>query len=383
MASSAGKWMPKRSSLPPPEEHDALGHPRTGYHLALLRKSGCHWPLLFGRRMNRLARRYSRELLLALIIGILVLAVGARAPVFLSAESLNGVLTDTAILAMMALAQMVVILTRGIDLSVAANLALSGMVVALLSMAAPDLPIVATIAIATSVGAVLGFANGALVAFVGIPPIVVTLGTLAVYRGLVFVVSGGRWISSDKMAPGFLAFPHETVLGISTLVWIAVLVAVAMAVFLGRTRTGRGLYAVGGNPVAARYCGIDLARQQLLVFTLSGAVSGLCGYLWVARFGIAYTEIALGYELSVIAACVIGGVSIGGGIGSVTGTLLGALFLGVVVNALPVINVSPFWQMAISGVVILTAVVINARTESRKGKLILPEARRAAAGGSL
>jgi rhamnose transport system permease protein len=326
-------------------------------------------------------RRHSRELLLAAIILGLVLAVGARAPVFLTLESLNGVLTDTAILAMMALAQMVVILTRGIDLSVAANLALSGMVVALLSMAAPDLPIIATILVATAVGALLGFANGALVAFVGIPPIVVTLGTLAIYRGLVFVVSGGRWISSDKMAPAFLAFPHETLLGISTLVWIAALVAIAMAVFLGRTRTGRGLYAVGGNPVAARYCGIDLGRQQLLVFTLSGAVSGLCGYLWVARFGIAYTEIALGYELSVIAACVIGGVSIGGGIGSVSGTLLGALFLGIVANALPVINVSPFWQMAISGAVILLAVVVNARAERRGGKLILPEARRAAAGG--
>ena len=330
--------------------------------------------------MTRLVRRYGREILLALILVGLVLAVGARAPVFLTPGSLNGVLTDTAILAMMALAQMVVILTRGIDLSVAANLALSGMVVALLSEQAPQLPVIATILVATAVGASLGFLNGALVAFVGIPSIVVTLGTLAIYRGLVFVVSGGRWISSDKMAPNFLSFPHETLLGVSTLVWIAALVAVAMALFLGRTRTGRGLYAVGGNPVAARYCGIDLDRQQLLVFTLSGAVSGLCGYLWVARFGIAYTEIALGHELSVIAACVIGGVSIGGGIGTVTGTLLGALFLGVIVNALPVINVSPFWQMAISGAVILAAVVINARAEKRRGKLILPEARREAAG---
>jgi rhamnose transport system permease protein len=330
---------------------------------------------------SMILRRYSREILLALIVAALILAVGARAPVFLTLDSLNGVLTDTAILAMMALAQMVVILTRGIDLSVAANLALSGMVVALISTVQPDLPIALTILIATAVGAGLGLANGALVAFVGIPPIVVTLGTLAIYRGLVFVVSGGRWISSDKMAPAFLAFPHETFLGLSTLVWIAAALAVLFALFLGRTRTGRGLYAVGGNPVAARYCGIDLARQQLLVFTLSGAVSGLCGYLWVSRFGIAYTEIALGYELSVIAACVIGGVSIGGGIGSVTGTIFGALFLGVVVNALPVINVSPFWQMAISGAVILAAVVVNARAEKRGGKLILPEARRAAAGG--
>jgi rhamnose transport system permease protein len=330
--------------------------------------------------MKTFLRRHAREAVLAAIIIALVLGIGLRAPVFLTLDSLNGMLTDTAILAMMALAQMTVILTRGIDLSVAANLALSGMIVALLSIAMPDMPIIAVLVIAALAGA-FGFINGAFVAFVGIPPIVVTLGTLAIYRGLVFVVSGGKWISSDKMTQPFLDFPHATLFGLSSLVWLAALVAVLMAIFLGRTRTGRGLYAVGGNPVAARYCGIDLPRQQVLVFTLSGAVAGLCGYLWVARFGIAYTEIALGFELSVIAACVIGGVSIGGGIGSVTGTLLGALFLGVVVNALPVIQVSPFWQMAISGAVILAAVVVNARAEKHAGKLILPEARRAAAGG--
>jgi rhamnose transport system permease protein len=134
--------------------------------------------------------------------------------------------------------------------------------------------------------------------------------------------------------------------------------------------------------VAARYCGIDLRVQQFLVYTLAGAVSGLCGYLWVSRYGIAYTDIAQGYELTIIAACVIGGVSIAGGVGSVQGALLGALFLGVVVNALPVINVSPFWQMLISGAVILSAVVINARSERRSGKLILRGSRRSPGAGA-
>ncbi|MDQ0468239.1 ABC transporter permease [Labrys wisconsinensis] len=331
--------------------------------------------------MTSLVRRYAREAALAAIIVAMVLAIGLRAPVFLTPGSLVGVATDTAILAMLALAQMCVILTRGIDLSVAANLALTGMIVALLQKAMPELPVAPILLAAVVIGTVLGFVNGALVAFVGIPPIVATLGTLAVYRGLVFVVGGGQWVMSDKMSPAFLDFPRGAVLGVPNLIWTAGLVAAAFALFLGRTRTGRALYAVGGNPVAARYCGIDPARQQLLVFTLSGAVAGLSGYLWVSRFGIAYTDVAVGYELTVIAACVIGGVSIGGGIGSVTGTLLGALFLGVVVNALPVINVSPFWQMAISGAVILAAVVVNARAEKRGGKLILPEARRAAAGG--
>ncbi len=152
--------------------------------------------------------------------------------------------------------------------------------------------------------------------------------------------------------------------------------AFLFGIFLNFTRPGRGLYAVGGNPVAARYCGIDQRRQDLLAYSITGAVAGLCGYFWVARYGVAYSEIASGYELTVIAACVIGGVSIGGGIGTVAGTLLGALFLGIVMTALPVMQISPFWQMAISGAVILAAVVINARAERRPDKLILPEARR-------
>lgn len=322
----------------------------------------------------------SRELVLGAIVAATVAAVGLRAPVFVTPESLLAVLTDTSILIMMALAQMAVILTRGIDLSVAANLALTGMIVALLSRAVPDLPIVAVILVACLVGLLLGLVNGILIAALGIPPIVVTLGTLAIYRGLIFVIAGGAWLTSKDMTPAFLAFPKASILGLSSLIWVAALVTVGFAVFLGFTRTGRGLYAIGGNPTAARYCGIDLGRQQMLVYAIAGAVSGLCGYLWVSRYGIAYSDIAFGYELTVIAACVIGGVSIAGGIGTVTGTVIGALFIGNIVNALPVINVSPFWQMAISGAVILAAVVVNSRSERRAAKLILPEARRAAGG---
>jgi rhamnose transport system permease protein len=322
----------------------------------------------------------SREVVLALIVAALVAAVGARAPVFVSPASLVAVLTDTSILFMMALAQMTVILTRGIDLSVAANLALTGMVVALASRAAPGVPIVLIAALAAGLGLALGLVNGVLVAFLKIPPIVVTLGTMAVYRGLIFVIAGGAWLTSKDMTPAFLAFPNANLFGVPSLILVAAVVSSGFWVFLTRTETGRGLYAIGGNPVAARYCGIPETRLTLLVYAISGAVAGLCGYLWVARYGIAYSDIAAGYELTVIAACVIGGVSIAGGIGTVPGTLIGALFLGVVVNALPVINVSPFWQTAISGAVILAAVVVNSRTERRAAKLILPEARRAAGG---
>ena len=325
--------------------------------------------------MNALLRH--RDAALALIVAALIAAIGLRAPVFVTPESLVGVLTDTSFLFMLTLAQMAVILTRGIDLSVAANLALTGMIAALVSRANPGLPVAGVIALALALGAMLGALNGAFIAFVGIPPIVVTLGTLSIYRGAIFLIAGGAWLTSKDMNPAFLGFPKMTLLGVPVLIVIAALVSLFFWALLNHSRIGRGLYAVGGNPVAARYCGIDLPAQQFLVHTLAGAVSGLCGYLWVSRYGIAYTDIAQGYELTIIAACVIGGVSIAGGVGSVQGALLGALFLGVVVNALPVINVSPFWQMLISGAVILGAVVINARSERRGGKLILRGARRA------
>jgi rhamnose transport system permease protein len=276
----------------------------------------------------------------------------------------------------MALAQMAVILTRGIDLSVAANLALSGFVAALVSQYYPEVPLVLMILAGMLTGLLLGLVNGALIAFLGIPPIVVTLGTLAVYRGMIIILAGGDQVNASEMSAAFQAFPKTMLLGLTSPVWIAIVVSLLFYLFLSFTRTGRNLYAVGGNPVAARYCGISQGRQELLAYAISGSVAGLCGYLWVARYGVAYSEIANGYELTVIAACVIGGVSIGGGIGSVSGTLLGALFLGIVMTALPVLQISPFWQMAISGAVILAAVIINARAERRPDKLILPEARR-------
>jgi rhamnose transport system permease protein len=326
--------------------------------------------------MNALAKH--REIVLAAIVIVMVLAIGQYAPAFLTLENGARVINDTSILCMLALAQMMVILTRGIDLSVASNLALSGMFSASLAQHSPNLPVIAYIAVAMLTGLLLGLFNGGLIAGLGIPPIVVTLGTLAMFRGMIVVYGGGDQVNSSEMGDVFQSFPKVNLLGLSTLFWLLVVVAIAVWVLLNKTTLGRGLYAVGGNPVAARYCGIDLPRQQLLVYTLSGVISGLCGYLWVSRYGVAYSEIASGFELTVIAACVIGGVSIAGGVGTVAGTLLGGIFLGVIVNALPVMQVTPFWQMAISGAVILAAVVVNARAEKRGVKIILPEARRAA-----
>ena len=315
-----------------------------------------------------------RDAALLAILVALVALVAVRAPGFASPSNLAATLNDTAILVILALGQAVVILTRGIDLSVASNLALTGMVVAMLDAAYPGLPLVGLVLLAGLMGLALGAFNGLMVWKAGIPPIVVTLGTLAAYRGLAFVVSGGAWVNAHELSRDFIAVPRAQLLGLPVLTWAAIAAVALAALLLTRTPLGRSFYAAGGNPTAAEYVGIDVGRAQFAAFCLSGALAGLCGYLWVSRYAVAYVDVASGFELDVIAACVIGGVSIAGGLGTVTGIVLGALFLGVVKNALPVIGVSPFWQLAISGTVIILAVIVNARQTTQKGRLILKEA---------
>jgi rhamnose transport system permease protein len=313
-----------------------------------------------------------REPLLAAMVVLLVVAVGLRAPAFLSAGSLANLVTDSTLLVMLALTQMLVIVTRGVDLSVASNLALSGMVAAMLGAHVPGLPLPLIVLAAVAVGLGLGLVNGWLIGYLELPPIVVTLGTMSVYRGAVFVLSGGAWVSAHQMPAAFIAFPLDRLLGLPHLVWIAAAALAVMAWVARSTRFGRDLYAIGNAPQCAGYIGIPSHKRLLWTYALSGGVSGLCGYLWVARYAVAYTEIAYGFEFTVIAACVIGGVSIGGGVGTVLGATLGALFLTVIGNALPVLQVSPFWQSALTGLVILVAVLINARGAGRRSRQILP-----------
>jgi rhamnose transport system permease protein len=294
-------------------------------------------------------------------------------PRFALPSSLANLLDDTSILIILALAQMAVILTRAVDLSVAANLALTGMCVALFNHAHPEAGLYWVILLGVAIGAALGALNGLFVWLLEVPPIVSTLGTLAVYRGMVFVVSGGAWVTSNKMSPAFLSLVRVSILGMTVLSWMALGFAAAAFWAFRFTNIGRRLFIAGSNPGAAAYAGIDVRHTQFLAFTMSGAVAGLCGYLWVSRFAIAYTDVAQGFELQVIAACVIGGVSIAGGSGTVAGVIFGCLFLGVIKNALPLIGVSPFWQMAISGLVIISAVILNSRRARAAPRRILEE----------
>lgn len=316
----------------------------------------------------------SRDFLLGLALLLVIGLVCLRFPGFAQPSMLLTVFNDTSILIILALGQMIVILTRCIDLSMASNLALVGMVCAMLNSALPGLPVPLLLILAMLLGALLGSVNGLLVWKLDIPPIVVTLGTLTIFRGIIFLVSDGQWVNAHEMSDAFKAVPRFILLGLPMLSWFAILIVATVAVLMTRTPLGRAFYAVGGNPNAAVYTGIDVGRTRFMAFVIAGALSGLAGYLWVARYAVAYVDIAGGFELDIVAACVIGGISIAGGTGTVIGAVLGALFLGVIKNALPVVDISPFWQMAISGTAIIIAIVFNARAERKPGRIILKSA---------
>ena len=319
----------------------------------------------------------SREALLMGAIIVLLGLVATRFPSFITPLNLASVFNDTSPLILLAIGQMIVILTKCIDLSVAANLALTGMIVAMINVVAPDVPVVVIMIVAVGLGTLMGAFNGILVWKLDIPPIVVTLGTMTIFRGIIFLISDGKWVNSHEMTDAFKAFPRAEFFGVPTMSWTAIFVLIVFTIVMTRTTVGRSFYAVGGNPHAATYTGINVGKSQFFAFTISGALAGLTGYLWVSRYAVAYVDIAGGFELDVVAACVIGGVSIAGGIGSVGGAVLGALFLGVIKNALPVINVSPFWQLAISGTAIIIAVAFNARANRDRGRIILKSAEQA------
>jgi rhamnose transport system permease protein len=301
-----------------------------------------------------------RELGLLGFILVLSIAIQLRNPSFLTLENINDMVTNTAILSILTVGMMLVIVTRGIDLSIGATLALSGMIAALTVKTYPGMnPIVAVLE-GTLIGVICGVILGYLIAKGGILPIIATLGLMNVFRGLTYMASGGKWVSAHQMPDSFKGIATSSVLGVNTLILIAIFIYILMYYFTSHTRTGRQIYAVGSNPESAQISGINNGRILWLVYSIMGGLSGLAGVLWVSKFASAQGDTAMGYELSVIAACVLGGVSIAGGSGKISGIILGSVLLGILNNALPLINVSPFWQMGIQGTIILIAVIINA-----------------------
>jgi rhamnose transport system permease protein len=277
-------------------------------------------------------------------------------PRFLSGQSIRDLVLAASIMIVLAVGQAVVVVTRNIDLSVGSVLGLSAFAVGSLLQAAPGVPVVVGLLVGLAFGAVCGLVNGVLVRFGNVPALVVTLGTLYVFRGIGFFWAGGQQINADELPAGFLSFGTATVLGVPWLILIALVVVVVAGIYLRTYRSGRELYAMGSNPEAARLAGIPVGRRTLAAFVVSGALAGLAGVLFAARFGTIDAAAGTGYELNVVAAVVVGGVAVFGGSGTVWGAAIGALLLTTIGSALPVLGIDQFWQQAIVGALILLAI---------------------------
>ncbi|MEZ0326977.1 MAG: ABC transporter permease [Fimbriimonas sp.] len=304
-----------------------------------------------------------------LLLLVLVCTVAAiREPRFLEPSSINSILLWAPLLIVVGIGQMMVIVTRGIDVSVGSMLGLSGMLVGILFRSQPGLNVGLGVLAGVGVGFLLGSLNGALITWAKVPPIIATLGTLSAFRGLIFIVSGGEQIDGNDLP---VALNQWTLGGplsvggvtISWLLAMALALAGAAAWFLAKTRAGRDIYALGSNPEAARLRGVPVNRAQFLVYAITGALAGLAGVMYASRFGFVNPATAgQGYELTVIAAVAIGGTKITGGSGSILGVVLGCFLLGAINVALAVLGIEASWQLLVYGVVILLALLIDAAT---------------------
>ncbi len=313
-----------------------------------------------------------REVGLGIFILLLITAVTLRSPNFLTVDNFQDILLNISILVIVALAQSMVIITKSIDLSVGSMIGLTAMMVSFIIKQYPEFSPISAVLLGMALGAVLGMFNGLIIAFGKVPPIIATLGTLSIYRGLIFLYSQGTWINSFEMPRSFKLLSKGTPLGIPNIIIFAIVAAILVYYFLNHTRTGRDIYAIGSNAEAAQFVGIRKERIIFLVYVLSGIACGLAGVLWASRFESAQTNTALGFELQTVAASIIGGVNISGGVGTVPGVLLGAILLGIIQNSLPLVRISPFWQLALQGLLILIAIVtdslIQRGIQERNGK---------------
>ncbi|HVN53373.1 MAG TPA: ABC transporter permease [Anaerolineaceae bacterium] len=306
-----------------------------------------------------------REVALLIFIIMLCLVISLESPTFLTFNNFSDILLDISVLAMVALAQAMIITTRGIDLSVASMLGLTAMMTSFTIRAYPHTPVGLIVLLGMALGFILGSLNGLLITKGKVPPIIATLGTLSIYRGLIFLYSNGNWINAFELPAAFKQLAKGTSLVLPNLVWVAIFVAVIVYLFLNYTQAGRDIYALGTNPEAAKISGIRTEWVIMMVYMISGGICGLAGVMWASRFEAAQTNTALGFELQTVAASVIGGVSMLGGIGTVPGVLLGALLLGIIQNGLTLSSISPFWQGAVQGFLILLAVVSDSSLQQR------------------
>jgi inositol transport system permease protein len=320
---------------------------------------------MLGLRVRAFVSKY---LIVFILIGLVALLAILTEGTFLKPQNLINIVRQVSVIAILGIGLTVVIITGGIDLSVGAVLALAAVVATSFAQLPEatrvmypglDLPVILAVGAGLAVGAICGAINGSLVAFFRLAPFIATLGMLTAARGLANIYSGGRPIS--RLEPDYNWFGQGNVLGIPTPILLLIIVAVGTQYFLTRRKMGRYVYSIGSNEEAVKLAGIDVKRVKLLIYTYSGFLAGLGGVIISGRIGSGNPTLGEGIELDAIAAAVIGGASLSGGVGTVWGAVVGAMIIGSMNTGLDLLNVSPFWQQVVKGAIIVVAIIIDER----------------------
>ena len=309
-----------------------------------------------------------------IFVGMVILMTILKPESFPSGKNILNILNQSAIVGIMALGMTLVIISKGIDLSVGSVLALAGVIAASLSQTqaasikvfenlGPQNIIIAILA-AVAVGVLCGAVSGSLIAFTGIPAFISTLGMMTIARGAVFLFTKGQPVS--KLSDGLLFFGSNVFQVIPVPVIVYVIMIIITAILLGYTRFGKSVYAIGGNIHAAEVSGIKVKRNILFIYIYAGVMAAIASILFAGRVASIHPGAAAGYELTVIAATTIGGTSHSGGIGTIWGAVIGTLILSVLTNGFTLLGVDPYWQQIVQGMIIVGAVVLDMRKNAKK-----------------
>ncbi|HEY3051526.1 MAG TPA: ABC transporter permease [Gaiellaceae bacterium] len=331
--------------------------------------------------MNLLSQRLSpqavaaaafrlREFGIFVALAVTVLFFSIRATNFATVGNWQDIATDVAMVVVVAVGETMVVLTRNIDLSVGSIVGLTAYVSSNTLAHHHDLPLVVVALIAIGIGLACGIGNGLLVAVGRVPAIIATLATLSIYRGVLFEVTQGQNVFASQLPKNFLDFAAQKPLGLPALAWIALAIALAGGALLRWAAWARDFYAIGSNPDAARLAGIRVGRRIMTAFAISGALAGLGGFMFAARFASVDAVAGRGFELDVVTAVVIGGVNVFGGSGTVLGAVLGAVLVGTIQNGFTLLRISEFWKIFFDGAAIVAAVTADALITQRIQELL-------------
>lgn len=295
------------------------------------------------------------------ILIAMIIVMSFMSDAFLKTQNILNIIRQISFIGIVAMGVTIVIITTGIDLSSGSVIALTSVLVA--SVAHPGDSLIGALALGAGVGLVCGAVNGILTAKGKIPPFIATLGMMTAARGLALLFSDGRPV--PNLSESFMFLGKGVIAGIPVPIIVFVLIGILSHVLLSKTKFGKYTYAIGGNEHAAKICGINVDRYLILIYMYAGLLSAIAGMMLTARISVGQPSMGVSFELDAIAAAVIGGTSLSGGVGTIPGTIIGALIIGVLNNSLDLLGVSSYWQQILKGLIIVSAVLIDSRKNKK------------------